>query len=56
MGMARIALTYAPDHEASQRVATHCGLVREVVTRSHMTLKGGWQDTMLFSVLPRELR
>jgi len=56
IGLARIELTCGPDNEASQRVAARCGFVREGVMRSHMTFKGGRRDTMLFSLLPGELR
>ena len=56
LGLARIELTCGPDNEASQRVATRCGFVREGVMRSHMPFKGGRRDTVLFSLLPGELR
>lgn len=54
--LARIELTCGPDNEASQRVAGRCGFVQEGVMRSHMAFKGGRRDTMLFSLLPGELR
>jgi len=56
LGLARIELTCGPDNEASQRVAARCGFVREGVMRSHMSFKGGRRDTMLFSLLPGEIR
>lgn len=56
LGLARIELTCGPDNEASQRVAARCGFVREGVLRSHLPFKGGRRDTMLFSLLPGELR
>lgn len=56
LGLARIELTCGPDNEASARVAARCGFVREGVLRSHMPFKGGRRDTVLFSLLPGELR
>lgn len=56
LGLARIELTCGLDNEASQRVAARCGFVREGVLRSHMVFKGGRRDTVLFSLLPGELR
>ena len=56
LGIARLELTCAPDNEASQRVAGRCGFVREGVLRSHMAFKGGRRDTVMFSLLPGELR
>jgi RimJ/RimL family protein N-acetyltransferase len=56
LGLSRIELTCAPDNWASQRVAARCGFVREGVLRSHQVFKGGRRDTMLFSLLPCELR
>lgn len=56
LGVARLELTCAPDNERSQRVAERCGFVREGVLRSHMPFKGGRRDTVMFSLLPGELR
>lgn len=56
LALARIELTCAPDNDASQRVAARCGYVREGVMRSQLAFKGGRRDTMLFSLLPGELR
>jgi RimJ/RimL family protein N-acetyltransferase len=56
LGLARIELTCGPDNTASQRVAARCGFQREGVMRSHQAFKGGRRDTMLFSLLPGELR
>jgi len=56
LGLGRIELTCGPDNEASQRVATRCGFVLEGVMRSHLVFKGGRRDTVLFSLLPGELR
>jgi RimJ/RimL family protein N-acetyltransferase len=50
------SLTCAPDNDASQRVAERCGFTREGVLRSHTPFKGGRRDTVLFSLLPGELR
>src|SRR5215469_11622174 len=56
LGLARLELTCAPENQASQRVAERCGFVREGLLRSHMPFKGGRRDTVLFSLLPHELR
>ena len=56
LGLARLELTCGPDNDASQRVAERCGFTREGVLRSHMPFKGGRRDTVLFSLLPGELR
>jgi RimJ/RimL family protein N-acetyltransferase len=56
LGLVRIELTCGPDNVASQRVAARCGFVLEGVMRSHLPFKGGRRDTMLFSLLPGELR
>jgi RimJ/RimL family protein N-acetyltransferase len=55
-GFARLELRCAPDNVASQRVAERCGFVREGVLRSHVPFKGGRRDTLMFSLLPDELR
>ena len=56
LGIARLELTCAPDNEPSQRVAERCGFSREGVLRSHMPFKNGRRDTVLFSLLPDDLR
>jgi RimJ/RimL family protein N-acetyltransferase len=56
LGTARLELTCAPENEASQAVATRCGFTREGVLRSHMVFKGARRDTVMFSLLPGELR
>jgi RimJ/RimL family protein N-acetyltransferase len=56
LGVARLELTCGPDNEASQRVAMRCGFVREGVLRSHIPFKGRRRDTVMFSLLPGELR
>ena len=56
LGLARIELTCGPDNEASQRVAARCGFVREGVMRSDLPFKGLRRDTVIFSILPGELR
>jgi RimJ/RimL family protein N-acetyltransferase len=56
LGLARIELTCAPDNDASQRVAERCGFAREGILRSHLVFKGGRRDSVLFSLLPGELR
>lgn len=56
LAVARLELTCAPDNVASQRVAERCGFVREGVLRSHLRFQGTRRDTVLFSLLPGELR
>ncbi|MPQ99055.1 GNAT family N-acetyltransferase [Modestobacter sp. I12A-02628] len=56
LGLARLELTCGPDNEASQRVAERCGFTREGVLRSHVPFQGGRRDSVLFSLLPGELR
>jgi RimJ/RimL family protein N-acetyltransferase len=54
--LARLELTCGPDNHASQRVAERCGFTREGVLRSHLPFKGGRRDSVVFSLLPGELR
>ena len=56
LGLRRITLTCAPDNDASQRVAGRAGFVREGILRSNIVFKGGRRDSVLFSLLPGELR
>jgi RimJ/RimL family protein N-acetyltransferase len=56
LGIARLELTCAPDNAPSQAVAERCGFTREGVLRSHMVFKGARRDTVMFSLLPGELR
>lgn len=56
LAVARLELTCAPDNVASQRVAERCGFVREGVLRSHIPFQGRRRDTVMFSLLPGELR
>jgi RimJ/RimL family protein N-acetyltransferase len=54
--LARLELTCGPDNRASQAVAERCGFTREGVLRSHVPFKGARRDTVIFSLLPGELR
>jgi RimJ/RimL family protein N-acetyltransferase len=56
LGLARLELTCGPDNEASQRVAEHCGFAREGLLRSHVPFKGARRDSVIYSLLPGELR
>lgn len=56
LAVERLELTCAPDNVASQRVAVRCGFVREGVLRQHQWFQGRRRDTMVFSLLPHELR
>jgi RimJ/RimL family protein N-acetyltransferase len=54
--LARLELTCGPDNEASQRVAERCGFSREGLLRSHVPFKGARRDSVIYSLLPGELR
>jgi len=54
--IARLELTCGPDNRASQRVAERCGFTPEGLLRSHMPFKGNRRDTVVFSLLPGDLR
>jgi RimJ/RimL family protein N-acetyltransferase len=56
LGLARLELTCGPDNEASQRIAERCGFSREGLLRSHVPFKGGRRDSVIYSLLPGELR
>ena len=56
LGLARLELTCGPDNEASQRVAGRCGFSREGLLRSHVPFKGARRDSVIYSLLPGELR
>jgi RimJ/RimL family protein N-acetyltransferase len=56
IGLARLELACSTDNEASQRVARRCGFVREGVLRSHVPGQGGRRDTVVYGLLPGELR
>jgi RimJ/RimL family protein N-acetyltransferase len=54
--LARLELTCGPDNEASQHVAERCGFFREGVLRSHVPFKEARRDSVIYSLLPGELR
>jgi RimJ/RimL family protein N-acetyltransferase len=54
--LARLDLTCGPDNRASQAVAERCGFTREGILRSHIPFKGTRRDSVVFSLLPGELR
>ena len=56
MGWRRTRAACGPENLASQRVAERCGFTREGVLRSHVPFKGGRRDSVVFSLLPGELR
>jgi RimJ/RimL family protein N-acetyltransferase len=56
LGLARLELTCGPDNEASQRVAERCGFLREGLLRSHVRFKGARRHSVIYSLLPGELR
>ena len=56
LGLERLQLTTAPDNEASQRLAERCGFVREGLMRSHLRRVDGRRDSVLYSLLPSDLK
>ena len=56
LGLARLELTCGPDNEPSQHVAERCGFSREGLLRSHVPFKGARRDSLIYSLLPGELR
>ncbi len=56
LGLARMELTCSPDDEASQHVAERCGFPRAGLLRSHVPFKGARRESVIYSLLPGELR
>ncbi len=56
LGLPRLELTCSPDNEASQHVAERCGFAREGLLRSHIPFKEARRDSVIYSLLPGELR
>jgi RimJ/RimL family protein N-acetyltransferase len=56
LGIARLQLTCGPDNAASQRVAAKAGFTREALLRASLPFKGGRRDTVVFSLLPEDLK
>ena len=56
LGLARLELTCGPDNAASQQIADRCGFAREGLLRSHVPFKGARRDSVIYSLLPGELR
>ena len=54
--MARLELTCGPDNASSSASRGGAGSSREGVLRSDTPFKGGRRDTVMFSLLPGELR
>lgn len=54
-GVERLELTTHPENVASQRVAEKAGFVREGTLRSHIRLREGRRDSVLFSLLPSDV-
>ena len=50
LGVQRLALTAAPDNEASMRVADRCGFAYERLVLRDLPWKGGWRDTVVFAL------
>ncbi len=55
LSVERLELTCGPDNIGSQGVAQRAGFLREGLLRSHMPFKGARRDTLLFSLLPKDL-
>ncbi len=56
LGLARLELTCDPANHASQHVAERCGFTREGLLRSHVPFQGTRRDSLIYSLLPGELR
>ncbi len=56
LGLARLELTCGPDNEASQHIADRCGFSREGLLRSHVPFKGARRESVIYGLLPGELR
>ena len=56
VGLARLELTCGPDDEPSQHVAKRCRCSRKGLLRSHVPFKGARRDSVIYSLLPGELR
>ena len=56
LGLARLELTCGPGNEASRHVAERCGFSREGLLRSHVPFQGARRDSVIYSLLPGELR
>jgi RimJ/RimL family protein N-acetyltransferase len=51
----RLELTTHPENVASQRVAEKAGFTREGILRCHAKFREGRRDSVIFSLLPRDL-
>ena len=56
LGVQRLELTTAPENVASQRVAERAGFTREGVLRGLQATKNERRDSVMFSLLPADLR
>ena len=56
LALARISLTCAPDNLPSRRVAERAGFAYEGLMRAHIPFRGGRRDSLLYGLLPHELR
>jgi len=55
-GVERLELTTDVDNVASQRVAEKAGFTREGVLRAHLKIGRARRDSVMFSLLPSDLR
>jgi RimJ/RimL family protein N-acetyltransferase len=56
LGMHRIEATSHPDNVASIRVLEKIGMSLEGRIRDHLFVRGGWRDSLVFSILEPEWR
>lgn len=56
LGLDRLELTCGPDNVGSQQVAVRSGFRQEGLLRSHLSFKGGRRDSLIFGLLPTDLR
>jgi RimJ/RimL family protein N-acetyltransferase len=56
LGITRLSLQTAPENAASQRVAERAGFTREGLLRAWMPTRDGRRDSVMFSLLPNDLR
>jgi RimJ/RimL family protein N-acetyltransferase len=56
LGLARLQLFVEPDNAASLRTAEACGFIEEGRLRSHVEHEGHRYDSLVYGLLPGELR
>ena len=56
LGAQRVQVVAHPLNEASQRVALRAGFTREGLLRNYELRKGSWEDRVVFSLVPTDIR